>query len=244
LHQALIEDVEAMRSFRREAMSIACLDNDNVIRVYDFGVSEKREPYIVMELFEGTTLKQILATEQRLALTRFYVIFSHICSALTAAHAQNLIHCDIKPSNILVDEKTIPPIVKLADFGLAKKVIKDEDGAPISEDRPTVVSGTPAYMSPEQCTAQPLDERSDIYSLGCVMFESLTGHRVFPGNTTRDIFIKHVQERPPSIFSVCPQAVVPEELEGMISLMLEKAPDDRIQKIADVAAMLADILAP
>ncbi|MDR3616966.1 MAG: protein kinase [Candidatus Obscuribacterales bacterium] len=244
LHQALIEDLQAMRSFRREAMSIACLDNDNVIRVYDFGVSEKREPYIVMELFEGTTLKQILVSEQRLALTRFYVIFSQVCSALIAAHAQNLIHCDIKPSNILVDEKIIPPVVKLADFGLAKKIIKDDEGAASSEETPTVVSGTPAYMSPEQCTAQPLDERSDVYSLGCVMFEALTGHRVFPGNTTRDIFVKHVQEKPPSMLSVCPQAVVPEELEGMISLMLAKEPDDRIQKVADVLAMLSDILEP
>ena len=142
----------------------------------------------------------------------------------------------------MINEKIIPPVVKLADFGLAKKVIREDDGSASSFDRPTVVSGTPAYMSPEQCTAQPLDERSDIYSLGCNMFEALTGQRVFPGNTTREIFMKHVQSAPPTMRSVCPEASIPQELEGLIALMLEKDPDDRIQKVSDVLAMLSDIL--
>ena len=197
-------DKRVIREFQQEAMSIACLDHSGIIRIHDFGVSRRHEPYIVMELCEGTTLEEVLRKETRLSLSRFKHLFLQICNALIAAHAAGVIHCDLKPSNILiVHAEDGSEQVKLADFGLAK--IMTRDSGERSEDGEILfVSGTPCFMAPEQCTAQTLDQRTDIYSLGCVMFEALSGERAFGGTKITEIIARHFQSDPPPISTVIP----------------------------------------
>ncbi len=242
MHKDLLTDPIVLQSFRKEAMAIACLNHENIIRLYDFGISSQQEPYLVMELFEGETLKDILATQHRLSPADFCAIFSQVCNALTAAHSHNIIHCDIKPSNILVRKKDGVIEAKLVDFGLAKstaldKQIKDEK---IAEG---TVSGTASYMSPEQCTAQTLDERTDIYSLACVMFEALTGERVFSGNSAMEIFTQHAYDKAPTLSEKAPQIKFPPELELCIAKMLEKAPAERIKSVSKVKELIT-LIAP
>jgi DNA-binding NarL/FixJ family response regulator len=202
LHPSLVSDKKAIREFQQEGMSIACLNHEGIIGIYDFGVSRDHEPYIVMELCEGITLDDVLKIETRLASPRFKHLFLQVCDALIAAHGAGVIHCDIKPSNFLIIKNADGnETVKLADFGVAKIMHRDS-GETGEQGQKLLVSGTPCYMSPEQCSGRSLDQRTDIYSLGCVMFEALTGQKAFEGNNITEIFTKHFHEIPPPISKI------------------------------------------
>jgi serine/threonine protein kinase/CheY-like chemotaxis protein len=243
LHHSLLDDKKAMRDFRKEAMSIACLNHDGIIGVYDFGISANRQPYLVMELFQSTTLRDILEAEQRLALPRFCAIFSEICSAMQFAHSHNIIHCDIKPANILIKESDGEIHIKLADFGLAKATTSDAKLS-MESTGSIFVTGTPAFMSPEQCRGQEVTPLSDIYSLGCVMSEALTGEKLFIGNTAMEIMSQHINAVPPTLSELCPSLTFPTELELMIFTMLQKDPENRIQTVAEVGSLIEALIPP
>jgi DNA-binding NarL/FixJ family response regulator/tRNA A-37 threonylcarbamoyl transferase component Bud32 len=238
LHHSLLDDKKAMRDFRREAMSIACLNHDGIISVYDFGLSANRQPYLVMEYYQGITLKDLLEKEQRLTLPRFCAIFSEICSAMQFAHDHNIIHCDIKPANILIKEADGEIHIKLADFGLAKAITSDAR-VNLESSASIFVTGTPAFMSPEQCRGQEVTPLSDIYSLGCVMAEALTGEKLFLGNTAMEIMSQHINAPPPTLAQLNPSVVLPSELELMIFTMLQKEPENRIKTVTEVGALIA-----
>lgn len=240
MHKNLLNDPIVLQSFRKEAMAIALLDHENIIRLYDFGISTQQEPFLVMELFEGENLRDILARQHHLSPVDFCAIFAQICKALSAAHSHNIIHCDIKPSNILVKNKDGVLVAKLVDFGLAKSTEFDKKMTDSKTSEGTV-SGTAPYMSPEQCTGQVLDEATDIYSLGCVMFEALTGERVFSGKNAMEIFTQHAYDRAPALAERAPQLKFPIELEQCIADMLQKKPSERIKSAAKVAEVLAAI---
>jgi DNA-binding NarL/FixJ family response regulator/tRNA A-37 threonylcarbamoyl transferase component Bud32 len=240
LHHSLLDDRKAMRDFRKEAMSIACLNHDGIISIYDFGLSANHQPYLVMEYFPGTTLRDLLENEQRLALPRFCDIFSKICNAMQFAHDHNIIHCDIKPANILIKESDQGIRIKLADFGLAKAITTDAK-LNLESTGSIFVTGTPSFMSPEQCRGQEVTPLSDIYSLGCVMAEALTGEKLFIGNTAMEIMSQHISTAPPTLSQLCPSLVVPPELELMIFTMLQKDPESRIKTIAEVGALIASL---
>jgi DNA-binding NarL/FixJ family response regulator/tRNA A-37 threonylcarbamoyl transferase component Bud32 len=242
LHHSLLDDRKAMRDFRKEAMSIACLNHDGIISIYDFGLSANRQPYLVMEYFQGTTLRDLLENEQRLALPRFCAIFSEICSAMQFAHDHNIIHCDIKPANILIKESDQEIRIKLADFGLAKAITSDAK-LNLESTGSIFVTGTPSFMSPEQCRGQEVTPLSDIYSLGCVMAEALTGEKLFIGNTAMEIMSQHINTAPPTLSQLCPSLVIPAELELMIFTMLQKDPESRIKTVAEVGALIASLTA-
>jgi eukaryotic-like serine/threonine-protein kinase len=240
LHPSLLTDRKAIREFQQEGMSIACLNNEGIIGIYDFGVSREHEPYIVMELCEGITLDDVLKIETRLALPRFKYLFLQVCDALVAAHAAGVIHCDIKPSNFLiVKDPDGNEVVKLADFGVAKIMHRDS-GETGETGEKVLVSGTPCYMSPEQCSGWPLDQRTDIYSLGCVMFEALTGLKAFPGNNITEIFTKHFHEIPPPLSSVIP-VLFPTDIEDCVAKMMEKEVQNRYQNMTEVREIVASM---
>jgi DNA-binding NarL/FixJ family response regulator/tRNA A-37 threonylcarbamoyl transferase component Bud32 len=241
MHKNLLTDPVVLQSFRKEAMAIACLDHENIIRLYDFGISSQQEPFLVMELFEAENLKDILVKQHHLNPAEFCAIFTQVCSALSAAHSHNIIHCDIKPSNILVRRKEGGGVVaKLVDFGLAKSTALDKQMTDAKTAEGTV-SGTAPYMSPEQCTGQVLDERTDIYSLACVMFEALTGERVFKGNSAMEIFTQHAYEKAPTLSERAPQIKFPPELEQCIANMLQKMPNERVKSVDKVSELIAAI---
>jgi len=240
LHPSLLRDKTAIREFQQEGMSIACLNHEGIVGIYDFGVSLNHEPYIVMELCEGITLDDVLKIETRLALSRFKYLFLQVCDALIAAHAAGVIHCDIKPSNFLiVNEADGREVVKLADFGVSKIMSRDS-GETGEQGEKLLVSGTPCYMSPEQCSARALDPRTDIYSLGCVMFEALTGQKAFAGNNVTEIFTKHFHEIPPPLSSVIP-VLFPTDIEDCVAKMMEKEVQNRYQSMTEVREIVASM---
>jgi eukaryotic-like serine/threonine-protein kinase len=184
----------------------------------------------------------MLQAQPRLEPMQFSEIFIPICDALKSAHALNVIHCDLKPTNILVKQFESGLIPKLADFGLAKFVKSEEETeAPPQQSGTRVVEGTPPYMSPEQCVAAPLDQCSDIYSLGCVMYEALTGRPVFLGKDAMETFHQHLNKPPLPINRVLPDVSFPVELEKLIDSMLKKERHNRIQTMEEVCEILQGI---
>jgi len=237
IRSELAEDRYAMRNFQREATAVANLHHKNIVEIYDFGISENDEPYMVMEFVPGSTLADLVQKKQPLPLDRALVLGADISLALAEAHSRGIIHCDIKPSNILINRSEQNEIVKVVDFGLAQIIPKDCQQQSLNTDK-FFVCGTPFYMSPEQCSGSRMDLRSDIYSLGCVMFELLTGQKVFTGKTPSDTFAKHCYELAPTLPEVYPDGHFSAALDHTIACMLAKDPADRPQSMAEVRQAL------
>lgn len=228
-------DVPTLKRFQLEAKLVSSLSHQNIVTVFDFGVSSKGQPYLVMDYLEGSNLKEEIKKEKRLDLIRSTWIFCQACDALNYAHKRELIHRDLKPSNfMLVDEEQQDDVVKLVDFGIAKHLgIAPTESGQLT--KPGQLLGDPAYMSPEQCTGKRLDARSDIYSLGCVMYETLTGKPPLLGNDILETIQKHISESPRSFASVDPQLIsIPEQLENIVFKCLRLDPDERYQSILEL----------
>ncbi|MCI0402475.1 MAG: protein kinase, partial [Acidobacteria bacterium] len=179
---------EAEARFLREARSMAQVEHPHIVRVYSFGEVEG-QPFLVMEYVEGQDLATRLAREGSLAVEEALRITRQTAEALEAAWEHKVVHRDIKPSNILLDKRNQ---VRVGDFGLAKPVRADTVAAPLTQT--SYVLGTPHYASPEQVRGLPLDFRSDVYSLGIVLYEMLTGERPFEGTTPFDIMTRQVSD--------------------------------------------------
>jgi serine/threonine-protein kinase len=232
LHPDQMADPQAVERFRREAQTAARLKHPNVVTVYDFGVSREGLNYQVMELAEGESLRSLVERHGRLAETAAAEIIRQVCAALDEAHRQGIVHRDIKPENILV--QTIPGglQVKLLDFGIA--ALRDVKAGRLTQTGAVV--GTPHYMSPEQCLGEELDGRSDIYSLGIVLFEMLTGVVPFDSPTTTAIAIKHVNDPPPPPRILNPK--ISPAVESVVLRALEKRRDARPQTAGEMAREL------
>ncbi len=222
MREDLAEDVEFLRRFRREAEALAALAHENIVRFYSFE-RDGRLAFIVMGYVEGSTLRgRILdAEEQPLPLDEALSVARQVCAALHYAHGENVLHRDVKPGNIMIRPDSL---VLVADFGIAKAA----DAATAT----TVMPGTPAYMSPEQCRSEPLDPRTDVYSLGIVVYEMLAGRRPFVGDThattgsTRErIRWEQVHADPPPLRGLNPG--VPPGVEAAVLKALAKEPGDR-----------------
>lgn len=220
LHEAHLGNEVRIARFLREAQAIAQLQHRNVCEIFDFGFSPQGQPYIVMEFLTGTSLSRMLAERQRLPLAEAVDIISQSCDGLLAAHKVGIIHRDMKPGNIMVVEDGR---VKVLDFGLAKTLDKDEK--PLTASGITV--GTAEYMSPEQCFGLPVTAASDIYSLGCVLFETLTGKTPFQAGEDIEYMNKHVKEKAPKLADRCPEVEFPPAIEAVLARALDKNPAKR-----------------
>lgn len=229
LHTHFMSNREKVQRFEQEAKAACGLRHENIATVYDYGSLPNGQPFIIMDLLEGRSLQHLLEETQVLSPARAVQIFKQICAGLAAAHDHGIVHRDIKPSNIvLLPDPDRGELVKLFDFGLAK--LKMDDGTSINQFTKTGETvGTPAYMSPEQCQGWKLDHRTDLYSLGCVMYECLTGVRAFSGSTMYESMSKHVLEVAPPFHEVAPQLHIPAELEDIVFRALEKEPRRRYQ---------------
>ena len=232
-------DEHARKRILQEARSAAALDHPNICAIYEVGSDPVVGDFIVMQYVEGETLAALLKRGP-LVPARAMEIVERVASALVAAHARGIVHRDLKPQNVIV---TAAGDVKLLDFGVAKRLA---DGAANAEARtssaltyPGAVVGTPAYMSPEQIRSEPADVRSDLFALGCVLYECLTGRRAFWGATSQDVFAQVLQAHPapPSEFS---GAVTPAH-DAIVARLMQKSPSDRFQTAADALGAIREI---
>lgn len=232
----------AMRRFHKEAQAASKLNHPNLVKAHDFGVLENHQPFFVMDLVEGQNLSEYSRKVGILPIDEVLNIFIPVCFGLNYAHEQGVIHRDIKPGNIMLAVSPKEPsgyIPKVVDFGIAK-MAENEDAHSMTLTRTGEVFGTPLYMSPEQCTGIKVDHRSDIYSLGCVIYEALTGAPPFHGDTALNLMMKHQSAMPASLKEASMGREFPSTLEAIVAKTLIKDPNARYQSFLDLALDLAN----
>lgn len=238
LHEQCAADEEKRHRLTREARTISSLAHPNIVGLHDFGYSHGR-PYLVMDYVEGASLADILRNGKRFSLEECFEIASQACDALSVAHAQGIIHRDLKPANImLATEPDDKIVVKLLDFGLAKAVQQEMADSLMAKTHTGEVLGTPSYMSPEQCQGHNLDERSDIYSLGCVIYELFAGEKPFSADTPLAAMLQHINESPRTFSQASLQKRVSPGVEAAILKALAKKPQERHKNAAEFKTAL------
>ena len=215
---SLVSDATAIKRFLREAKLASRLIHPNIVAVLDFGQTDDGLFYLVMELVVGKTLDKLIEKHGAMAPERVVKIGVQVLVALEAAHALPIVHRDLKPANVMVCEGDR---VKVLDFGLAKSLVPDIDKATMTNAGSLL--GTPAFMPPEAVSGSAYDERSDIYSLGCVLYAAVMGDQPFVASTVHELIAMHASEPPP------PMTGVPGGLAAVIQQMLEKSPDRRFR---------------
>ena len=227
LHAEYGNDHEFVTRFRQEAQAAAKLSHPNIVNIYDVG-KDGDIHYIVMEFVRGETLKEYIEKHGHLPINTSIQIAFDIGEALESAHHNGLVHCDIKPHNILVTETGR---IKVADFGIARAI---NSSATMKEDKK--ILGSVHYFSPEQASGNTLDERTDIYSLGVVMYEMMTGVVPFEGDTPLSIALQHVQDAIPLPTKY--NRRIPRLVERCILKAMAKNPDDRFQSVEELMSEL------
>ncbi|HEY9787958.1 MAG TPA: serine/threonine-protein kinase [Candidatus Obscuribacterales bacterium] len=240
LHKHLSSNWQMIRRFQAEAQSSSHLTHPHIITVYDFGITENSQPYMVMEYLEGRPLSEIIRTWGQLDVERCMKIFDQACQALECAHENGVLHRDLKPSNIvLVPISDDPDFVKLVDFGIAKILPKAGiDSLELTQSGD--VFGSPLYMSPEQCLGRMTDARSDIYSMGCLMYEALAGHPPLIGNNMLETMHKQISEMPSSLGDVKADVRLVKQLEEIIFKAMAKDPENRFQSVRELRAAIEE----
>ncbi len=239
LHAQLSDRTDLFRRFQREAMALTSFDHPGILKVYRFGfLADASTPYLVTEFIEGKSLRQFLEERGPLNCTEATHLTIAIAEALAQAHAAGVVHRDLKPENLLLKETASgAPQPVVIDFGLCRSEQPLTAGeVTLTQDGLTL--GTPSYMSPEQCTGQKADLRTDIYSLGCVFFELLTGRKLFPGEMTGLVLLAHLNQQPPTLKELDPQAKIPELAQQILDRCLAK---DREQRYPSMTALLDDL---
>ncbi len=218
-------DQEYLNRFLKEAKAAGALTHPNIVTVYDIGKIDD-SPYIMMELLEGCTLTEFLQNNNKLSIKMLINISMQIASALDYAHSQGVVHRDIKPDNIIFHEQQ--GSVKIADFGIAR--LGDSEAK--EKTQAGMILGTPRYMSPEQAKGETIDGRSDLFSLGVILYELLTGHKAFDAESIPTLIMQIIQKNPAPIRQYYPDA--PAGLQSIITKLLQKKPEKRFQSGAEL----------
>ena len=231
---------EVVARFRQEAKSASRIGHEHIVDISDFGETPYGASYFIMEYLEGEDLANVLEREGVLAVQRAIAIVSQCCRALGAAHAKGIVHRDMKPENIfLVSRHDNADFVKIVDFGIAKMSDIETEGEPGRKLTKTgMIFGTPEYMSPEQAAGKHLDHRVDVYAMGVILFECVTGRVPFVGDSFMGILTQHMFEDPPPLAEVNPHVECSAELEMVIYKALAKAPEDRYQDMPELLEAL------
>lgn len=235
---------EVVERFRQEAKSASRIGHENIVDISDFGTTPHGSSYFVMEYLDGEDLANVLAREGTLSTERIAHILLQCCRALGAAHAKGIVHRDIKPENVfLVSRGKKRDFVKIVDFGIAKMSDIETEGAPGRKLTKTgMIFGTPEYMSPEQAAGKALDHRVDVYALGVILFEGLTGRVPFVGDSFMGILTQHMFEEPPPLREVNPRVSTSAEMEMVIYKALAKDPDQRYGSMQELEDAITEAL--
>jgi serine/threonine protein kinase len=228
--------------FHKEAKACHYLNHRNLVKVHDFDLLNDNRPFLVMDLCEGPTLAEILKHQGSLPVERALDLFIQICDGLACAHENGVVHRDLKPNNIIISNNDGDDLVKIVDFGIAK-IIQGETIDNMALTRTGEIFGTPLYMSPEQCMSKPVDHRSDIYSIGCALFETLAGVPPFLAENTLMTMMKHQSEMPSTLREASLGKQFPSDLERVVFKLLAKDPDQRYQSITEAKAHLQQVRA-
>lgn len=238
IHPSLLGDEETLNRFKREGIVLSQLNHPNLLRCFRFGLWKKNTPYIAMEYLEAEALSSLIATSP-LAPDRLLRLAIQICQGMAHAHAAHVVHRDLKPSNIMIlraasnDEQ-----VKILDFGLAGLLPDNSASSKQHLTQTGTVLGSVYYMSPEQCMGKKTDARSDVYAVGCVLYESLTGAPPLVADTPVGLMHLHTKEYPRALSQAVPHVSLPEGLNDVIMRAMAKDPDNRYQSMEDLGRAL------
>jgi serine/threonine protein kinase len=233
LHPQYATDKKIVDRFFNEARAVNVIGHDNILKILDLNVTDDNRHYFIMEFLHGKALQDLVKPDAPISLEVAGPILLQVCEALQAAHEHKIIHRDLKPDNVyLIVHKGKKNFVKVVDFGIAK--LTDDQGQSTGKTQTGMVMGTPAYMSPEQAGGMTtrIDARSDIYSLGCMMYQMACGKLPFPGSSFGEVLIGHLQLPPPPLRQVNP--AIPEAYDAVIMKALEKKQEDRYQSMEEL----------
>jgi len=231
LKAEMVAGSESLERFHQEAKAVGALSHPNLIAVFDSGITEAGEPYLVMEYLKGGSLDDLIEKEGRLPAARVAEIFSQVCDGLYHAHQKGIIHRDLKPSNIMLAElEGGGETVKIVDFGIARLLpIEGKDLETLT--RTGTFFGSPTYLSPEQCIGRAADARSDLYAVGCAMFESLTGKLPFESELPIEVVTLKLAGTAIKLSETSPDLKIPPQLERVVMKAMDKDPDKRYQSM-------------
>jgi serine/threonine-protein kinase len=237
IHRELAGNREVAQRFFQEARAVNTIGNEHIVEIHDFGVTPEGDHFYIMEYLDGRTLASILSKETAFEVMRALHIGAQIAQALAAAHACGVIHRDLKPDNVMLTTRVgDPDFVKVLDFGLAKMVAENASAVKTAYG---VLLGTPQYMSPEACESKrDIDHRTDIYALGVLLFQMMTGVLPFDGDTMGEVLVKQVTTLPPAPRGINP--AIPPSVEQILLRCLAKQPDGRFQTMMALRDALLD----
>ncbi len=241
LHKHLLSHQGISDRFRLSAQAAHALRHPNLVSVTDFGYTQEGQFYLAMDFIQGETLAYKLKREHELSIDSFFKIFSQVLSGLRFCHEKGIVHRDIKPSNILITDREVKTdSIKLVDFGIAK-VLPESDSSIDHLTQTGELLGSPLYMSPEQCRGDEIDARTDLYALGCVMFEALSGKPPFQGKSAIETLMLQCSQPPPTLYEATGDAQLTEQLDAFIKKALAKDRNDRFGSAEEMEAALASI---
>jgi serine/threonine protein kinase len=243
MHDHIASDPKFCERFQRETLLMARFQHPYAVALYDASLNDPQGPCIVMEYIRGITLDQLLQRNGRLSPGRTGRLLGQLCEVLQTAHSEGIIHRDLKPANLMVVDPDTPyEILKVMDFGLAKLLDKSTVRN-VTNPGTEYAIGTPGYMCPEQARGEDMDHRGDLYSVGVILFETLTGRLPFSGGSTMDVLLAHATEEPPTFSAVGLADSIPRAVEALVHRCMSKFPDQRPGNAREMAELYEEALA-
>jgi eukaryotic-like serine/threonine-protein kinase len=235
MHEHIANDPKFRERFQRETLLMARFLHPSAVTLYDANLNDPLGPCIVMEYVKGVNLETLLKKVGRMSPPRVERIISQLCDVLQAAHDEGIIHRDLKPANLMISDPDSPKErIKVMDFGLAK-LVEDGPSRKVTDTNVDFAVGTPGYIAPEQVRGEQMDHRGDLYSVGVMIYELLSGRLPFEGTNSMDVLLAHATEKPPTFAEIGVSTWIPRAVEELVQDLMAKDPEDRPQSARELA---------